>query len=217
MIKTDYIWRINNLDVFYTNETNGGGDYFALEYIEVVKQWYASVDHVLEWCSGPGFIGYGMLATGAAKNVTLSEMYLPAIDIAQKTKEQNATYTNNINIVHGKNLENVTGKFDLVVANPPHWPSIDSAAKSLGFDPTQIDHIEDILVDTDWESHKQFFINVKPLLAKDGRILLQQNSNGSTANDFKQMTLDAGLAISFTAQSEMYADKGIYYIEVVHA
>ena len=98
----EYIWRIDNFDVFYTNKTNGGGDYFAIEYIDITKEWYTSVDHVLEWCSGPGFIGFGMLASGLAKNVTLSDMYLPAIELAQHTKENNPTFANNINVVQGK-------------------------------------------------------------------------------------------------------------------
>jgi len=213
----EYIWRVNNFDVFYTNETNGGGDYFALEYMDAVREWYNSVEHVLEWCSGPGFIGFGMLASGIAKHVTLSDMYLPAIELAQRTKENNPTFTNNINVVHGKNLENVEGTFDLIVANPPHWPSAEAAATTLGFDSTQYEHIEDILVDLNWSSHKEFFINAKSILATNGRILLQQNNNGSSPADFEQMILDAGLVITFTCDSKLYADKGIYYMEVVHA
>ena len=212
----DYIWRINNFDVFYTNETNGGGDYFALEYIDVVKEWYGTVDHVLEWCSGPGFIGYGMLASDAAKNVTLSDMYLPAVELAQQTKD-NSDFPDAINVVHGRSLENVTGTFDLVVSNPPHWASTKHAADSLGINVASFKHVEDILVDVDWNSHKEFFTNVKHLLSKDGRILLQENNNGSNPKDFEQMILDAGLKITFTAQSRMYADKGIYYMEIKHA
>jgi len=210
----EYIWRIDNFDVFYTNKTNGGGDYFALEYIDITKEWYTSVDHVLEWCSGPGFIGFGMLASGLAKNVTLSDMYLPAIELAQHTKENNPTFANNINVVQGKSLENVEGTFDLIVANPPHWPSSDEAAKSLGFNSAQFEHIEDILVDLNWHSHKEFFIKAKSLLATNGRILLQENYKGSTPETFRLMTQQAGLKISTYAHSEMYDD--IYYLEVIH-
>ena len=49
------------------------------------------------------------------------------------------------------------------------------------------------------------------------KILLQENNNGSNPKDFEQMILDAGLKITFTAQSRMYADKGIYYMEITHA
>ena len=210
----DYIWRIDNFDVFYTNKTNGGGDYFAIEYIDITKEWYTSVDHVLEWCSGPGFIGFGMLASGLAKNVTLSDMYLPAIELAQQTKENNPTFTNNINVVQGKSLENVEGTFDLIVSNPPHWPSSEEAANSLGFDSTQFGHVEDILVDPNWHSHKEFFIKAKSLLATNGRILLQENYKGSTPETFRLMTQQAGLKISTYTKSEMYND--IYYLEVIH-
>jgi methylase of polypeptide subunit release factors len=210
----EYIWRIDNFDVFYTNKTNGGGDYFALEYIDITKEWYTSVDHVLEWCSGPGFIGFGMLASGLAKNVTLSDMYLPAIELAQHTKENNPTFADNINVVQGKSLENVEGTFDLIVANPPHWPSSEAAANTLGFDSTQFEHIEDILVDPNWHSHKEFFIKAKSLLATNGRILLQENYTGSTPENFRLMVQQAGLKISTYTKSEMYND--IYYLEVIH-
>lgn len=210
----EYIWRIDNFDVFYTNKTNGGGDYFALEYIDITKEWYTSVDHVLEWCSGPGFIGFGMLASGLAKNVTLSDMYLPAIELAQYTKENNLTFTDNINIVHGKNLENVTGTFDLIVGNPPHWSTAEAAANILGFDSTQYDHIEDVLVDPNWNSHKEFFKQAKQILSENGVILLQENYTGSTPETFRLMVQQAGLKISTYTKSKMYKD--IYYLEVIH-
>jgi len=210
----EYIWRVDGLDVFYTNDTNGGGDHFATEYMDTVRKWYTSVDHVLEWCSGPGFIGFGMLASGIAKNVTLSDMHLPAIELAQHTKENNLTFTDNINVVHGKNLENVNGTFDLIVGNPPHWPTAEAAANTLGFDSTQYGHVEDILVDPDWNSHKEFFKQAKQILSENGVILLQENYTGSTPETFRLMVQQAGLKISTYAHSEMYDD--IYYLEVIH-
>ena len=115
---------------------------------------------------------------------------------------------------HGKNLENVEGTFDLIVANPPHWPSSEAAANTLGFDSTQFEHIEDILVDPNWHSHKEFFIKAKSLLATNGRILLQENYTGSTPETFRLMVQQAGLKISTYTKSEMYND--IYYLEVIH-
>ena len=35
-IEINYIWRINDLDVYYTNETNGGGNAFAEDYCNAV-------------------------------------------------------------------------------------------------------------------------------------------------------------------------------------
>ena len=213
----DYIWRVNNLDVYYTNETNGGGDYFAIEYMQVVKEWYGTVDSALEWCSGPGFIGFSLLATGACKHIAFNDMYDPAIEMLERTKE-NSLLSDNINIYQGSTLENISSdkKFDLIVGNPPHWPSIESAANSLGFNPEQFAHVTDILVDEDWHSHKNFYKHAKTLLSENGRILLQENSAGSQPQNFEEMINEAGLKIASVANSVMYADKHIYYIEVEH-
>lgn len=213
----DYIWRVNGLDVYYTNETNGGGDYFALEYMDVVREFYGSVDNALEWCSGPGFIGYSLLATGLCKKLSLNDMYLPAIQVAEKTRLENKSFSNIVNLYHSNTLDDVNEKYDLVVGNPPHWKTADSATDSLGFDVHAHLHVLDILVDQDWNSHRSFFNNMKLLLADNGRILLQENYNGSTPEDFKEMIETAGLRISATADSKLYADKGIYYIEIIHA
>ena len=211
----DYIWRVNNLDVYYTNETNGGGDLFALEYMQVVKEWYNKVDHVLEWCSGPGFIGYSFLATELCNNISFNDMYEPAIIELQKTKEQNNL--ENVSIYTGSNLDNIKNtQFDLVVGNPPHWSNIQSASNALGFDVSQYNHIKDILVDTDWNAHRSFYKNMKRLLAPQGKILLQENGSGSTPKAFEEMITEAGLKITSCADSVMYADKHIYYIEVEH-
>lgn len=213
----DYIWRIDGLDVFYTNETNGGGDFFAVEYIDAVREWYPEVDHALEWCSGPGFIGYGLLASGLCKNISFNDRYMPAIEMLDRTK-QHSKFIDNINVFHGDSLNCIPKnmKFDLVVGNPPHWKDSKSAGRSLNLDVEKYKHVLDILVDYDWISHKQFFKSIKTLLADNGKILLQENSFGSSPEDFKDMIDDSDLKINFTAQSKLYKDKGIYYMEISH-
>lgn len=212
----EYIWRINGLDVYYTNETNGGGDYFALEYIDTIKEWYNCVDNILEWCSGPGFIGYGLLASNACNNITFNDMYSPAIQMLERTRE-NSTCPNNIAIHQGNTLDSMTTekKFDLVVGNPPHWQTDDAASNSLGFDITEYQHFQDILVDNDWKAHRSFYKNMKTLLHPKGNIVLQENSQGSSPEDFQDMINDAGLRINSYANSTMYDN--IYYLVVEHA
>lgn len=213
----DYIWRIDGLDVYYTNETNGGGDFFAIEYMDVVREWYPNIDHAFEWCSGPGFIGYSLLASGLCRNISFNEMYTPALEMLEKTKAH-SNYSKNIFIHAGSTLDDVprSEQYDLVVGNPPHWKDDETASKSLRFDVSKYKHVQDILVDYDWKAHRSFYKNIKELLSDNGKILLQENSFGSSPDDFKTMIDDAGLKIFFTAQSKMYSDKGIYYMEVGH-
>lgn len=211
----DYIWRINGLDVYYTNETNGGGDHFALEYIDVIRDWYECVDNALEWCSGPGFIGYGLLASGLCKNISFNDMYDPAIQMLEQTKS-NSKYMKNISIHRGNNLDSMerNNQFNLVVGNPPHWKDNELASRSLGFDITEHKHIQEILVDQNWEAHKSFYKNMKTLLHPNGTIVLQENAQGSSPDDFNEIVKEAGLKIKSYANSVKYDD--IYYLVVEH-
>jgi len=211
----EYIWRINGFDVYYTNETNGGGDYFALEYIDIIRDWYGCVDHAFEWCSGPGFIGYGLLASDLCKNISFNDMYPPAIEMLEQTKSR-SKYKNNITIHEGNNINNITSenKFNLAVGNPPHWKDNESASQSLGFNVSEHKHIQEILVDQNWEAHKSFYKNMKKLLHLDGSIVLQENIQGSSPEEFEEMITDVGLKITGYANSVTYDN--IYYLIVEH-
>jgi methylase of polypeptide subunit release factors len=215
-MKVDYIWRVDNFDVHYTPITNGGGDYFALEYAEVIYKFYGSVDSAMEWCAGPGFIGYSLLASKLCNNISFVEMTDLAINQLKKTKENNSSYADNINIYQGNRLDCLpsTKKFDLVVGNPPHWSSLEAANKSLNA--TNADEQINLLVDNNWEAHQDFFKQMKQLLSADGRILLQECSLGSSPNDFKEMITDAGFKITFVQESPMYKRNNIYYMEIKH-
>ena len=215
-MNVDYILRVNDLDIFYTNETNGGGDHFFIEYTEVVSKWYGKVNNLLEWCSGPGFIGYGMLGTGICNSVSFNEIFAPAIDMCRKTATENNL---DVNIYAEENLDNVEEQFDLVVGNPPHWSTVDDAKESmqnLGSLINIEDRTKQILVDEDWKAHRSFFKNMKRLLKKDGRILLQENSTGSNPKMFSELLKDTGLKILGHVDSVAYNSINIYYLEIGH-
>ena len=214
-MKLDYIWRINDVDVFYTPITNGGGDYFSLEYTEVVNKFYGPVNSALEWCSGPGFIGYMLLACKLCNKISFVEMNDLAITQLQKTKTT-SVYNDKINIYQGNRLNCIPSneKFDLVVGNPPHWPTVEAANKSMNA--TNAGEQFNLLVDPNWDAHKDFFNQMKNLLSADGRILLQECTLGSSPDTFEQMINEAGLKITFVQDSPMYKRNNIYYMEVKH-
>ena len=53
----EYIFRVKGCDIFYTPETNGGGDHFFVEYLDLIIQQYGRVHHILEWCSAKSYFG----------------------------------------------------------------------------------------------------------------------------------------------------------------
>jgi len=208
----EYVFRVEGSDIFYTPETNGGGDYFFREYYDLVAQYYGKVDHLMEWCSGPGFIGYGMMACNLCDKLTLLDKFEPSIDIAKKTAENSFP---NTKVYHSDNLSVLPDdKIDLVIGNPPHFENEEDAIRSLSRMGSTVfnDHLRDIILDPNWTAHKDLFKQLSTRLSDDGTICLQLHSGGSSPDMFKPMVEETGMKITATLQSKQYED--IYYMEV---
>jgi hypothetical protein len=88
--------------------------------------------------------------------------------------------------------------------NPPHYPDDDHIGDLRGHDP-------------EWRIHRTFLAQVGAHLRPGGVIVLQENSQGSTAETFGDMISAAGLEIAFVEfgprQRMPYGH--IYYIGIV--
>ena len=196
----------SSYDVFYWKELSGGGTSFGLEYPSVISDLYPNrvFDTCLEWCAGPGFIGYSILDYGLCKNLVLLDLYHPAIVMANKTAKHNnieskvKTYvSDNINIVPN------SIKLDLVVANPPHYNRKLPVYNRVGGD-------------LNWDTHRDFYKNIGKYLTDDGIILMQESKHGSTENDFSDMINESNLKITNVFDSPNFGKRPnlIYYIQV---
>lgn len=231
-MKIEYIFKVEGSDIFYTPETNGGGDHFFPEYYDLVSEFYCRVGHLMEWCSGPGFIGYGMMACNICDHLTLLDKFKPAVDIAKKTAENSfikhgLDFVDTETIYHRRVFPRTTvyhsdtcsvlsdHKIDLVVGNPPHFECKEDAIKALsklGGTPLFNDHLSEILLDSNWDAHRDMFDEVSTRLSDDGIICLQLHSGGSSPDTFKSMIEESGMRITATFDSAKYDD--IYYMEV---
>ena len=229
--KIEYIFRVDGSDIFYTPETNGGGDYFFGEYLNLVMENYGRVHHLMEWCSGPGFIGYGMMACNVCDHLTLLDKFEPAVEVAKKTAENSFIKTIDLvdteKVYHRRVFPRTTiyhsdtcsvlsdYKLDLVVGNPPHFECKEDAIKALsklGGTPLFNDHLSEILLDPNWDAHRDMFKEVSTRLSDNGTICLQLHSGGSSADTFRSMVEESGMRITATFNSVQYDD--IYYMEV---
>ena len=228
--KIEYIFRVDGSDIFYTPETNGGGDHFFPEYLNLVMENYGRVHHLMEWCSGPGFIGYGMMATNVCDHLTLLDKFEPAVEVAKKTAENSfikiidvadteKIYHRRVfprtTIYHSDNCSVLSDhKIDLVVGNPPHFENEEDAIKALSAmgSPVFNDHLRDIILDPNWDAHRDMFKELSTRLSDNGTICLQLHSGGSSADTFRSMVEEAGMKITATFNSIQYDD--IYYMEV---
>ena len=78
-----------------------------------------------EWCAGPGFIGFSLLANGFCDSLCLSDVHPPAIAALKETVKINGL-ENKVSIYHSDSLDNIPNdeKWNLVVGNPPHYKKI---------------------------------------------------------------------------------------------
>ena len=81
-----------DIKIHWTKDTDGCGNTMVDDFIDATQAISEDkkFNNVLEWCSGPGFWGFGLLATGIANKVTLADIYEPTqIPVLQTIKENN--------------------------------------------------------------------------------------------------------------------------------
>ena len=201
------------ISVQYHSHMDGGGTWFGQDYISVIRERYPDrvFDHCLEWCAGPGFIGFNLLSHAVCGEITLHDCYQPAIDCVQQTIHANGL-GHRAHAWCGPDISVIPdhGRFDLVVANPPHYLECpgDSNYQRLAVDP-------------DWQAHRRFYQQIGAYLAPDGVILMQENQAGSTGGrqEFESMIADGGLDIRDVIPSAQFWNEPgpwcqIYYIEI---
>jgi len=198
--------------VHHDSSDDGGGTWFGQEYIEILQQRYQKKwNRCLEWCSGPGFIGFGILSHGLCNHLVLQDYHAPlATHIALTAQANNCVP--NVEFHCGTSISCMPAQqFDLVVANPPHYLECPGD-----------ENYQRLAVDPGWKSHIDFFHHIPKYLHPDGTILLQENQAGSLrgVHEFWDMIHSNHLKItSYWSSSRFWDTNGpnqIYYIEIQH-
>lgn len=170
----------NAISVSYTPDLDGGGFGFGQDCIPVVRSLFGQVDRIFEFCAGPGFIGFSLLAQGLCRSLCLSDINPKAVAAARETVRRNGL-ERVVSVYQSDALDGIpsTEKWDLVVSNPPH------------FKDEYRDNIRNC--DPDWSVHRKFYAKVGRHLKPNGAVLMQENSEGSGIADFEEMILSGGL------------------------
>lgn len=206
----------NSITVLHLPETDGGGTWFGQEYVKIIKQRYPDriFQNCYEWCAGPGFIGFAILANGLCERLLLSDIYDPAVELSKETARR-AGIANRVESLLFRDLSllPVDYQFDLVVANPPHEPFGTPIVHTA-------DHGGRIEADPDWASHRNFFKHIGRHLKPGGIILLQENAFRGPITEFKSMIESNNLEITDHFVSPEFYNSNtecqIYYIEIRH-
>jgi methylase of polypeptide subunit release factors len=166
----------SGLELVYYKNCSCGGE-VNCEYIIslIVKHGKKHYQHAHEWCCGHGAIGFELLHRGIADHLTLSDKFEPAIVSCQFTSAiNNFKDRTSIFLINQFSELPEDQKYDLIVADPPWFRDLN--------DPNiPVDNVNDdgkrMIIDHNWEIHKNFFETVNTRLLPDGDIFLFENSS----------------------------------------
>ncbi len=184
--------RYGHLTVYYKPGLDGGGRDFGQDFVPVVKKLFGKVGRLCEFGSGPGFIGFSLLASGLCNSLILVDVNQEAITACRKTIRENRlekrvkTYASDTLRAIPKNE-----KWDLVVSNPPHFNgTVTGASDDLLF------------IDPNWKVHEEFYKTVGSHLRQSGSVLFVENAQGSTPSQFIPLIRQGGLHFRKTFRHE---------------
>lgn len=87
------------------------------EVIEISKQ--KENIKILDICTGSGCIGISLIKKIKNAQVTLSDISIKALEVAEKNAKTNEVESV-VKIIESNMFENITGKYDIIVSNPPY-------------------------------------------------------------------------------------------------
>jgi hypothetical protein len=174
--------RYGQIDVYWTPALDGGGLGLGRQFVPLVRNLFGKVGRLFEFCSGPGFIGFSLLAEGLCDHLCLGDINPEALEAAKRTVRENKL-EDRVTLYRSDGLADIpeTEKWDLVVANPPHFPR--PAGRGV------------ITDDPGWKLHRLFYENIAIHLLDGGNIIFQENYLSSSESDFLPFFEPGGLSL----------------------
>lgn len=194
-----------NTRVHFKKHLDGGGNTFGQDFIPFLDlRRMPRQQRVFEWCAGPGFIGFSLLAHGLAETLCLADVNREAVEACRRTIAESGL-ADRVSVYQSDNLRDIprSERWDLVVSNPPHFAD---------------DWIGDLRShDAQWHLHREFFADIGNFLKPGGVVVLQENNRGSTAETFRPMVEASNLVMTFAAEcrAQRTSYDRLYYIGVM--
>jgi methylase of polypeptide subunit release factors len=157
----------NGIVIKYDNLDDGGGSIQYKDFLDYLSSTGKKYKHCLEWCSGLGAIGYSLLDAGIVETVTFMDIYQPSITNIFRNAHHNKVEQK----IQAYSLDAISKlpnhlKFDLVVGNPPHSFAGDWNSP----------HLQRMIVDNNWDIHREFFSNIGSYLEPNSDIILSETN-----------------------------------------
>ena len=154
--------------VHYNKYHNGGGPYLIDLFLKDYS--FPKFNSVMEFCSGPGFMGYYLMHKYNLPEVHLVDInpeVKPAIDLTNQENHWNGIF------YLSDALENYNGpKVDFIITNPPHCTNLEQFNQCTNNKRNQ----KNILLDQNLNMHKKFANKLNKVLNKNGHLMLIENN-----------------------------------------
>ena len=188
--------------VSYKSHLDGGGSTFGQDFILLLRRrGMPKSQRAFEWCAGPGFIGFSLLAHGLTDTLCLADVNPEAVAACRRTVARNGLEAK-VAVYHSDNL----GTFRRPTMGPGGEQP--AAFRRHGFG-----HLR--YHDPDWRVHRGFFAGVARHLKPGGVIVLQENNEGSTPATFAPMIAagrDCGLVFVQDASRNAHRAFAMFYL-----
>jgi hypothetical protein len=173
--------KFDDIAVHFSWDLNGGGFVFAYEFVPVVAQKIGRVHHVFEYCAGPDFIGFALLANNLCHKLTLADVNPKAVEAVRETIRNNQL-EDKVTVYQSNCLDQIPAseQWDLVVGYPPWLLS----RRNQG----------DIrLYDRGCLVHEKFYRDIGKHLKPQGSVLFIEGGEYTKPGCFKDMIEHNGL------------------------
>ena len=191
----------NGTIVSCEQENDGGGSTQYADFINFFKEKgddLPKYKNCLEWCAGPGFIGYSLLDAEVCQHVTFMDIHEPAIDDARNNAIfNNLTDRTSFHTIDAIHKLPTDLKFDLVVGNPPH--SLKASEEWLNNK-----GLFRLIVDLDWKIHEEFFAHITDYLLPGAEVILSENDHFP---EFIEMAKKVGLIFEGYKPAKILTDQ----------
>jgi hypothetical protein len=186
--------------VFDKPEQHEGGLAFGRDFPRVLNELgIGRHGRMLEFCAGPGYIGYSLLAAGWCESLVLTDIDPDAVSTARFTAAHNEL-EDRVAVYCSDALEQIpeAERWDLVVANPPHYPAQNADAR---------------IFDPGWELHRRFYGSVARHMNPGGLILMAESLEGSDPERFAEMIrAGGGWPLAVHPGTDIHGEpNGLYY------
>lgn len=170
----DLVGRGSNLTIYHHPILDGGGSHLASPFVQLLRSERRQLGTVFEFCSGPGYIAFALLASGLAQNIVLGDVNPVAVACARKTVRLNPWLRSRVRVhlsngTHGLPLSE-RGRFDTVVTDWPNYERFVGPFHTFFAE----EHGELRGEDPGWRLHREFYGGIRPFLARGGRLYIEE-------------------------------------------